>query len=172
MGATEMTKKEEKTSIIDWDTLKPSKLIRVSVADIKEAHAKPGVYINMNMWVSLTAEGVCEVCLAGAVLLKEIGEQKMRDLMPSYMHSLDPYDIDILLDDDVKSRKIRSLDDFRRGDVENGLRFFYYDQDIESLINSLPDEQYGLDEPDIEEGIEQFCCDMLKIADFLEDLGQ
>jgi hypothetical protein len=49
---------------------KPSELLRVAIDDFQHALKLPNVRINMaNWWKKDKESGVCEVCLAGAVML-------------------------------------------------------------------------------------------------------
>lgn len=88
---------------------KPSELIRVALADLRKVEAMPSVYrVDMNDWHVPHPDGVCEVCLAGAVMAQTFGAPPECRTMPR--------------DCGLEVReKLDALDSFRSGDVYYGI---------------------------------------------------
>jgi hypothetical protein len=107
----------------DMNTLpdKPSALIRLALADLRKVEQDPSYEVDMNMWhVPRRSEGVCSVCLAGAVMAKTFNAPRSLDCTPAGLATW-------LHLDRGTSERIASLDYFRRGHIHGGLVDFYGD---------------------------------------------
>jgi hypothetical protein len=72
-----------------------SELLRVAVADMRQAIRNPDVRLNMNHWVQpeiVVEQGqihrVCSVCMAGSVLYCKLEERKHRRTLPAFADRL------------------------------------------------------------------------------------
>ena len=81
---------------------KPSELIRLALADLALCAADPNYRIDMGEWHK-PEDGVCQVCLAGAVMAKSLNASRAAELYSS--------------DFPENRQKIKVLDDFRNGIV-------------------------------------------------------
>lgn len=89
---------------------KPSQLIRVALRDLEKCERSKKYKIDMDMWYS--PNGVCKVCLAGAVLAQTLKFKSSEHL------SL--YGNDCGLSDDTRN-KMSAIDGFRCGGIQYGL---------------------------------------------------
>jgi hypothetical protein len=97
--------KKKQTKLPD----KPSALIRLALRDLEKCERSKRYGINMAEWHK--PNGVCEVCLAGAVMAKTLS-------VPANVH-LDPFAM--LPHQDDSARKLIALDYFRCGQVNAGI---------------------------------------------------
>jgi hypothetical protein len=133
---------------------KPSAAIRLALADLRKVEEDPSYTVRMDWWHWPISEGVCAVCLAGAVMAKTLGAPR-DDIGPSRLASMGviaPYERDVLV----------SLDSFRCGFVEQGLSEFYR-RTIETSVHVTP--------PQYEKDPEGFHAAMNELADALEKEG-
>lgn len=97
---------------------KPSELLLLALADLEAVERDPRYRVNMATWLE-RVDGVCYVCFAGAVMAQTCGVGD----------SITPRDGDI---EDVfgkkVGRKLRALDYFRLGWVDEALDMFGIDQ--------------------------------------------
>lgn len=126
---------------------KPSKLIRVALADLAKCERSKLYKIDMHHWH--TPNGKCKVCFAGSVMAQSLGCPRHKLLVP------DDFDADT-------ENKLGALDDFRIGEVHVALRA------LELPTDGLPEYRdiasYGA-EP------QRFKRDMLKLAKDLAEHG-
>ncbi len=66
-----MTKRKPKP----WNPTKLSELIRDAVHDAQEIEKREGYVLNMNAWHVLV-DGVCRVCMAGAIMVCRLGVKR------------------------------------------------------------------------------------------------
>lgn len=137
---------------------KPSALIRLALDDLEKVEKDGRYRVDMTQWHGgwrPERDIPCRVCLAGAVMAKTLGTNLRASIVPRDSH--DGY-------------KLRSLNDFREGRIEDGLHWFY------ALSGDCPVElaqgqayrtlaRYDHDAPG------KFHADMTRLADFLEGLG-
>lgn len=129
---------------------KPSELIRLALADLALCAADPNYRIDMTDWHS-PDNGVCQVCLAGAVMAKSLNAPPAAGL-----HWIDFPD---------NSHKIESLNDFRMGDVGRALAVLDIDvPDDGDYVFNRTITPYDKD-PDA------FMADMRHLADDLDAAG-
>lgn len=82
---------------------KLSALLRLAVKDAQAVAKLKGYRLNMQQWHSPGAgTGKCEVCMAGAVMVKELHAPREKDLRP------DDYETDVYL-------KLGAINDMRTG---------------------------------------------------------
>ena len=79
---------------------KPSELIRLALADLALCAADPNYRIDMGEW-HMPEHGVCQVCLAGAVMAKSLNASRADELYSA--------------DFPENRQKIKALDAFRDG---------------------------------------------------------
>lgn len=94
----------------------PSDLITLALADLRKAESTPGLTIDMSDWYVTDREGVCTVCLAGAVMAVTLGisaPQPAHTILPSSERYVDPVFCDPL----------RALNLFRTGHIHDGLLY-------------------------------------------------
>ena len=139
----------------------PSALIRLALGDLQKCMADPVYKIDMRHWhMPADDESNCSVCLAGAVLA-----QTFKMLPSTLIHNLHYY-----LSDPNDSDKLAALDDFRTGDLVDGLIVMGFDPQGNSALDGMGQLNGGLapfdaDDPKI------FFDDMNTIADALERCG-
>jgi len=129
---------------------KPSELIRLALADLALCAADPNYAIDMGQW-HMPDHGVCQVCLAGAVMAKSLNASRAAELYPE--------------DFPENRQKIKSLDDFRDGRVCSALA--YLGHDLSNWGHGARDREitpYRTDPG-------AFMADMRKLADDLEAAG-
>lgn len=90
---------------------KPSVALRQAVADLEKCEEDKRFEINMGNW-ALTVDGVCQVCLAGAILVQQCG-------IPDEGVSLSTND----LPDNIAA-KMWGIDAFRVGRIWDGIAMF------------------------------------------------
>ncbi len=79
---------------------KPSELIRLALNDLALCAADPNYSIEMYEWHKPRDDGVCQVCLAGAVMAKSLNARPTAELYPHHFPD---------------RQKIKALDDFHDG---------------------------------------------------------
>ncbi len=117
---------------------KPSELIRVALADLEKCEDDPELVIDMGDWVvptPLSGFSLCEVCLAGAVMVKSLDCDTGRRWTP---HDLEPEGYR-----NSVSGKLFALNDFRMGAVHNGLRYCGIEDDDPRYKNVPPSFHVG-----------------------------
>ena len=137
---------------------KPSELIRVALADLEKCEADKRYAIYMGRWheplndvVRTGVDGhVCAVCLAGAVMAQSLGTPVEASAEPVALKSHDIVN------------KLYALDDFRIGDIEDGLSTM-----CSTIGRGFGDRQITPYEVDAA----QFKADMRQLADDLEGAG-
>jgi hypothetical protein len=87
---------------------KLSELIRLALTDLRKVERNKNYKVDMNTWH--TPNGVCRVCLAGAVMAGTLGADPTTVAAPSY------YGRD--------SGKLAALDEVRCGYLEDAIRAF------------------------------------------------
>lgn len=80
-------------------------LLSLALDDLEQTERKPGFRIVMNDWIVVADDGVCEVCLAGAMLVNRLGCIPALSSGGLWTKEMPPS----LL------RKCEALDHFRRG---------------------------------------------------------
>jgi len=86
---------------------KPSKLIRIALADLTKVERSKKYEVNMDIYHSgQWGETKCAVCFAGAVMAKSLGTATETTVGPTSFKS---------------KRQLRALDDLRLGDVTDAL---------------------------------------------------
>ena len=129
---------------------KPSELIRLALADLALCAADPNYRIDMGEWHK-PEHGVCQVCLAGAVMAKSLNASRAAELCSS--------------DFPENSQKILALNDFRMGDVCRALDSL--DLDLSNWGRNAPERSitpYHRDPA-------AFMADMRDLANDLEAAG-
>lgn len=96
---------------------KPSKLIRIALADLAKAEKSKKYFVEMedtfHTPTTLNKKTVCVVCFAGAVMANTLGVSPETE---AYTSSFGTYN----------ETRLRSLDLFRVGDIESGLNNLGY----------------------------------------------
>lgn len=87
---------------------KPSDLILVALRDLELCELNDNYIIAMHLWHD-NFRGYCHVCFAGVVMSQTLKAPGVRNLLP--------YEFD-----DKTSSKLEALDEFRKGDVLEGLK--------------------------------------------------
>ena len=128
---------------------KPSELIRLALADLALCAADPNYRIDMGEWHK-PEHGVCQVCLAGAVMAKSLNAPRAVELYSS--------------DFPENRQKITALNDLRTGDVSMafeslGLDSSNLDLPLDRVITPYDDDPGA------------FMADMRALADDLETEG-
>lgn len=59
---------------------KLSALLRIAVEDAQKAEATPGYVLHMGTWHSPRHDGVCRVCMAGAIMAMRLGAPRDQDM--------------------------------------------------------------------------------------------
>lgn len=106
-------------NIVDKLPNAPSELILTALADLEWCEKQPDLHINMRHWITpISMGGVCQVCLAGASLVRTCG------VRPA---ACDPFDLACLEVTNPKQSNLRhkmlALNSFRHGSVMSGLLF-------------------------------------------------
>lgn len=132
---------------------KPSECIIQAVADLVSVEKIKKTYtVDMNTFHEHEGNGLrCSVCFAGAVIARAGNDPKVY-IEPSYFP------------DDVRN-KLHALDDFRNGDLSNGLRRF----GVKKIPIVLQSEYVNI--TDYQDNPKQFKKDMLELASNLTLLG-
>jgi hypothetical protein len=86
---------------------KPSELLAVALRDLELCEQDPRYVINMDQWHLPIADGLCAVCLGGAVLAKSLGTP-IHFLTDGNLH--------------FEANKLTALDAFRFGGIHRALR--------------------------------------------------
>jgi hypothetical protein len=111
----------------------PSQLIELALEDLEKVEKDDRYVVDMHVWhhSSPDDEWRCHVCLAGAVMAKSL------DFAP-YECGDDPEDI---MSPNL-SQKLEALDCFRRGNVDQGLKYM----GIDTLVcDYKPVTPYGIE---------------------------
>lgn len=93
---------------VDITKLLPSELLRLAVADVRKCLRSPRYRVDMTDWHSPAPDGVCEVCIAGAVMAQELDGKPDEALMPDFFGK-------------IVGRRLSGLNKLREGDVIWGL---------------------------------------------------
>lgn len=133
---------------------KPSALIRVALADLRKVEVDPRYRVHMSNWhlpQKKGEESTCYVCLAGSVMAKTF------EVPPSELRSPGWFDAEVM-------RALHALDDFRSGEVHEGLSTLEisFDEDAVPFVVDVRRHE------DDSEGFHQ---DMNALADLLETHG-
>lgn len=127
--------------------MKPSELIRLAMTDLVKCEADDRFKIEMDTWHEYDEEdNVCKVCLAGSVMAQTLGAERTRD------H--DPFDMD------EWTERLEALEEFRTGDVDDGLEYM-----------EIEDAGLNRKVTDYHEDPVAFKADMGRLADDLEKAG-
>ena len=109
---------------------KPSALIRVALADLQKCEKDKRYGIDMGDWHQPHAKLCCVVCLAGSVMAQSLGAQIGESRTPDDWSN-------------TVARQLFALDDFRQGDVSDGLEVLGFSS--ERRKTSIP--EYEHDDP-------------------------
>lgn len=131
---------------------RPSELIRIALADLRKVEADNRYTVSMGSWHT-PEDGVCHVCLAGAVMAGTLGSDPSKLLGPHSGRF-----------EEEDANKLNALDDFRSGCISAGLntlgrRGFY--PDLPEFMGVIA---YGVDHKGFHAGLEA-------IAAKLESVG-
>jgi hypothetical protein len=107
---------------------KPSELLLVALADLEAVEQDKRYVVNMRVWHE--ANGQCAVCLAGSVMAKTLNVSPVDSVIPD-VFDVDAYD------------KLLTLDDFRCGSLDYGLRRLGLPETGIDNIDSL--DEWGAD---------------------------
>lgn len=135
-----------------------SDLIRLAVHDIKLVADDKRYEIDMEFFhFKPSAEPVCYVCFAGAVMAKTL-QFDLDDRLPHLFSAVAP-------DPNASAwcDAIEALDAARCGSISNALQFH-------SKVE-VDEEKYNFSPADPHEDLSQFCLDMLAVADRLATDG-
>ena len=88
---------------------KPSELLELALSDLEKVERSPRYEVSMNTWHRPTKGGVCEVCMAGAVMAKTIKTDRFEQFTDEDFET------------DAK-KKLIALNDFREGSLDIGLK--------------------------------------------------
>ena len=93
-------------SLIGYDPLpdKLSDLLELALDDLEKIEKNPRYGITMSAWHEPLPDGICHVCLAGAVMAQTLEVPHNSDITPS-------------LFPDTLSRKLNALDFLRKGEI-------------------------------------------------------
>ena len=130
---------------------RPSELIRLALADLALCAADPNYRIDMYEWHNPQDDGVCQVCLAGAVMAKSLNAPPAAELYSS--------------DFPENRKKIKALDAFQEGLVCGALA--YLGHDLSNWGHGARDREITRYRADAG----AFMADMRKLADDLEAAG-
>lgn len=97
----------------DLGAMKLSDLIDLAVRDCQACEADPGILLRMGDWHApqVRADGVCLVCMAGAVMDQTLRVRRDEYVVPSAKRFTPG-----------ETRALRAIDGVRRGLIENALR--------------------------------------------------
>lgn len=133
----------------------PSKAIRQALRDLESLEGDPSYRIDMGKWHQPMGSGegvVCSVCLAGAAIANAVRDPSVYCTPSSIGY----------FGEELGSRLL-GLDDFRSGDVNEGLRRF--DKHLPKGMRPTRDiERYEVNPEKFKKG-------MMKLADDLEKRG-
>ena len=130
----------------------PSQLLNLAMDDFEKCLALPEKYmIDMHGWAYRRLDGVCEVCLAGAVMCQTLDA------------SVPPRNFKIPEDyaSDGLDAKLKALDHIRCGDIDYAFEEMGMDTDLE----------FDRDITDPKDSMEGFITDMRNLAEDLEAAG-
>ena len=129
---------------------RPSELLRVALDDLRKCEADPRFKIDMSQWV-MPQDGVCYVCLAGSVMIQELGASPKIGCLPSHFS-------------EEVSDKLDALNEFRMG---------FIDAAYESLGQELPENlPEGIRVTRYNDDKEQFHKDMESLIKLLQEHGE
>lgn len=110
---------------------KPSALLRLAVKDAKRIQRTPGYRLEMGTWhspsstlIGVDGKRLCEVCLAGSVMVCSLGVDESRYVDP---HSFDP---------EVRD-KLFTINDMRTGRMMSRILDFGFYNRPQADLNSL-----------------------------------
>lgn len=92
---------------------KPSELIRLALSDLKKCEEDDRYGINMGVWMKVTGDGECLVCLAGSVMAQTLNTPWPSET--AYLRSVSPCEV-------AGHEKLVALNRFRAGEIYSGLR--------------------------------------------------
>ena len=127
----------------------PSQLITLALDDLLKIERRKGYKVNMRVWYEPDEEGVCHVCLAGAVLACEYNLDKGKEIDWGF--------------DDEMSYKSDALDCFRRGKIGWGFGYM--------KLNLHLGDQFNRDITPYEKDRLKFLRDMRKLVRDLRKQG-
>lgn len=131
----------------------PSKLIRLALKDLKKVEKDEKYEIDMNYYYEFNNEK-CSVCLAGAVMVKNLGASELKGSISTYDFGL------------INHKCLYALNEFRRGNFKEAFGYLNLLDEYEKVANKLEREI-----PEYEgEGI-NFKKAMYELADDLEKEG-
>ncbi len=129
-----------------FENKKPSEILLIALADLAKAEQDPKYRVCMSVW-HMYDSGVCEVCLAGAVMAFSLSSKRDEDKAPEDFPTYEPV--------------LMALNWFRHGKINTGLKELGY-RDVE--ISDLFTTEYGTSRW-------QFKEDMLVVVDRLKHAG-
>lgn len=131
---------------------RPSDLLTVALADLAAAERNPLYRVSMDTW-HVPQDGVCSVCMAGAVMAGTLGMNPDRHLSPGDAEVLGP---------DLEA-KLQSLDDLRCGDLGEALS---------NLGMELPEYLAARHHiPEYEDNVQGFHRELHKLAGLMRSEG-
>jgi len=89
---------------------KPSELLELAINDALEVEKMPGWELDMHIWLQRFDQNTCSACLAGSVMLRQLG------VAPTRVASLLEYGLS-LRDED----KVHAINFLRAGDIATAL---------------------------------------------------
>lgn len=126
---------------------RPSELIELALADLKKVERSKKYVVDMSNWHRRSGSNICHVCLAGAVMAKELKFDSKISAIPSGPETI----------------PLAALNALRTGDVEGAF----------SYLELLYTESYKFDRPitDYHQNKSKFYSDMRKLAADLRKAG-
>lgn len=137
---------------------KPSALIRLALEDLKKVEQDDNYIVNMNQWHMPIVGYKCQVCLAGAVMVKEFDAPRDEFLTPGSYEITPPDDLEA-----HNYNRLCSLNEFRQGMIKSG----FLNLGLE-LPQGLP---RAIVVTDYEHSPRKFYEDMEAMAKLLEEHG-
>lgn len=113
---------------------KPSELIRVALKDLRAAEKAKNLKIDMGHWVAKKPDGVCTVCMAGAVMMNLDGPAKFQKRVDNTF---------INLYDETLPAEVSTPSDFQKEeaalDAINSLRSGHIAEAFDALQLEVPE---------------------------------
>ena len=129
---------------------KPSDLLALALSDLAKIEASPEYEVNMEDWHQPKKSGVCEVCMAAAVMAKTLKVDRFKGYMPC------DFETDT-------GKKLMALEYFCRGDLTYALKTLGFDHP-RFLVGEI-------DAADYDDNRKQFEKDMRAIIKALKGEG-
>lgn len=135
---------------------KPSALILMAVDDLAKAERTKGYRVDMGSWHEPnedynTNKPVCEVCFAGSVIAMSLKTKPDQEKGPGSF-------------DSDTCQKLEALNEFRTGEIREGLTTMGIDPDEHFVPNTYPVVEYS-------DNKTKFKKDMRRVAGYLAAVG-